>query len=121
MQRVPYIDYVNDYISYYDEKQAKNEKLLYFQNFNKIRLMAKKSEYVCWGISLVFAIGYALLRENYGLVNLCKKSDDTESCEKWIIQLDGAFLPIICLAFVVPLTFRICEAWSNAVINQLFD
>ena len=41
--------------------------------------------------------------------------------EDWTIQLDAAFLPLIGLNFGVPLSFRICEAWSNAVMSQLFD
>lgn len=47
---------------------------------------------------------------------------DSDSQEELrIVELDAAFLPIIGLNFVVPLTFRVCEAWANAVMSQLFD
>ena len=120
MLRVPYIDYINDYITNFKDKQVKNEKLLYFKNLKKIRRYSVIGYYIAWCISLVCALIYGFTRENYGLIKI-RPATEPFSEEVWIISLDVAFLPIIGLNFMVPLTFRICEAWSNAAMSQLFD
>lgn len=66
VQRVPYIDYINDYISYFKDKQAKNEKLLYFKNLKKIANLSRLSDYGVWLICIILAITYSLTSENYG-------------------------------------------------------
>ena len=119
VQKVPYMDYINDYICYFKTKQEKNENLLYFKNRAQIARLALFSEYAAWFVTIVFALVYAFTNENYGKVWLT--DIDGNSIDDWTIQLDSSFLTIIGLTFVVPLVFRVTEAWSNAVMTQLFD
>jgi hypothetical protein len=97
---------------------VKNEKLLYFKNLRKISQIALRSEYGAWLFCICLALIYSFTSDKYIMVALETKSL-TEHVQ--IVKVDVAFLPIIALNFVVPLIYRICEAWSNAVMSQLFD
>ena len=128
MQRIPYIDYINDYILYIEdkEKKEKNDNLLYFKNLLKISKVSCISVYLAWLLCIICAIIYAVTSDNYGKINLKANQDESlnlnsQDDKLWIIQLDVAFLPLISMNFIVPLIFRTCEAWSNAVMSQLFD
>ena len=113
------MDYVNDYICDFKDKQAKNDKLLYFKNRAQIARVSCFSSYAACLVTIIFALVYAFTHEHYGKVWLI--DSDGNSLDDWTIQLDSCFLTIIGLTFVVPLTYRACEAWSNAVMSQLFD
>jgi len=74
---VPYIDYINDYISYFKDKQAKNEKLLYLKNLKKIANLSRLSDYGVWLICIILAITYSLTTDNYGQIWLKTKTGET--------------------------------------------
>ena len=116
--RVPYIDYINEYIGSMQAKSTNNAKLLYFKNLKTIRRATLLYQYVSWLVCIAVAVSYGLNTEHYGMLPLVSR--EGKDLEDWILQLDLAFLPIICLSFVVPLAFGFCEAWSNAVMSQLF-
>ena len=66
VQKVPYLNYINDYITYFKDKQAKNDKLLYFKNLRKIAQVSNYIQYAAWTFSLIFALVYAFTSPNYG-------------------------------------------------------
>ena len=66
-------------------------------------------------MAIIFALFYALTNDHYGKVYLMDREGN--SLDEWTIQLDSCFLTVIGLTFVVPLAYRACEAWSNAVMS----
>ena len=77
---MPYIDYINDYITQFKDKQTKNEKLLYFKNLKRVRKVAIISEYVAWTLCLVIVAVYCITSDNYGVTELVKDNSDA-----WVI------------------------------------
>ena len=69
VQKVPYSDYINDYILAFKEKKQKQEteKLLYYQNLEKIGILSYSAQIVAWIISLACALIYGFTSENFGV------------------------------------------------------
>ena len=82
VQRVPYIDNINDYISQSKDKQAKNEKLLYFKNLKIIEKYKTISEYLAWTIMLLYTVIYGYTSANYGLLYLTNPDENSPDFKK---------------------------------------
>jgi len=46
--------------------------------------------------------------------------DSKVACESHVFKVDGLFMTVVGLRYVVPLVNSLIEAWSNALIFALF-
>ena len=61
VQRTPYIEYINQFISNLQEQKKKNQQLLYFQHTIKVFKYCKLSHYTAWLLCIIFLVLYTLV------------------------------------------------------------
>ena len=104
------------------EKRKKNSKLLYFSNRTAIFKYFYIAHCIAWLFCILFSLIYTITQPNSGFLEKIQVDDGSGApSEITIFRLNVAFLPIIGMEFIVPIVYRICEAWSNAVMFELFN
>ena len=80
-----------------------------------------KTHCIGWAVCILFSLIYTLTQENSGFIERISVQDgDGLTKDVTMVRLNIAFLPIIGLEFVIPVVYRFCESWSNAVMQELF-
>ena len=123
VEKTPYLDHINTFVSEMatKSKKKKNVKLLYFKNRAEVTKQVYKTHCIGWAICILFSLIYTLTRENSGFIEKISVQDgDGLTSDVKMVRLNIAFLPIIGLEFVIPVVYRFCESWSNAVMQELF-
>ena len=104
------------------EKRKKNSNLLYFKNRESVWKYRYIVSCLAWFFCIIFSLIYTFTQENSGFVETIETiGEDGDIDQIVLIRLNVVFLPIIGLEFIVPIIYRICEAWSNAVMRELFN